>query len=600
MSWGHVTGGNNCSLDDARRTLHEIYKEVRQDTPLLCHNAKFDMEVAEDWFQLELPPWHCFHDTMFLAFLDDPHQRQLGLKPTANRLLGMPPDEQDHVKTWLLEHRKQLEAEYGIKVSEGNTGAFIAYAPGNVVEPYANGDVIRTEKLFDYLYNDVCTRGMVKAYERELQCLPILLRNEQEGIRVDEAALARDQPIFEAAKDKADIWLRKKLGSPDLNLDSTKELVEVLDRTGMVTDWVLTEKGNKSTAKKNLTPDMWRDPKAAQVFAYRQKCGTVLETFIRPWQQYSMDGIMHTNWNQVRQSKRAQDKDDTSGTRTGRPSSDTPNFLNMPKNLEDKGDGFIHPAFLNVPQLPWVRKYILPDYKDHVIGRRDYNQQEIRILAHFEDGELQQNYRINPRWDVHDFVKAAILEMTGIDLPRGAVKTINFGMLYGMGLKTLAARLRMSYDEAKLLKRTQLSALPGLAALDSALKARGRAGDYIQTWGGRQYYCEPPFIFPEGGQQTFEYKLLNYLIQGSAADCTKESLIRYDSIRKDGRFLLTVYDENNMSVPKDALKSEMLLMRDAMMSVEFDVPMLSDGEWGMNLGELSKLKEPAPTLKAYA
>ena len=63
--------------------------------------------------------------------------------------------------------------------------------------------------------------------------------------------------------------------------------------------------------------------------------------------------------------------------------------------------------------------------------------------------------------------------------------------------------------------------------------------------------------------------------------------------------MLTVYDENNISVPKKALKSEMLILRDAMMSIELDIPLLSDGEFGPNLGTLEKLKEPAPDLSRW-
>lgn len=89
------------------------------------------------------------------------------------------------------------------------------------------------------------------------------------------------------------------------------------------------------------------------------------------------------------------------------------------------------------------------------------------------------------------------------------------------------------------------------------------------------------------------------MVQGSSADVTKESIIRYDSVRKDGRFMLSVYDENDIDAPKGALKKEMLLLRECMMSIELDVPLMSDGEWGPTLGDLEELREPAPDLSKW-
>jgi len=163
-----------------------------------------------------------------------------------------------------------------------------------------------------------------------------------------------------------------------------------------------------------------------------------------------------------------------------------------------------------------------------------------------------------------------------------------------MGMGTLAARLKQSVVIAKKLKNAQMSALPGVKDLDKDIKTRGKSGEAIRTWGGREYFCEPP-RFIDGRSQTFEYKLLNYLIQGSAADCTKEALIRYGDLKsEDSRFVLTVHDEIDISAPKGLLKKEMLRLRECMMSVEFDLPMLSDGEFGPRWSELEPLKEPSP------
>jgi DNA polymerase I-like protein with 3'-5' exonuclease and polymerase domains len=604
-AWGHKTGGNNCSKGDAARVLKELYSQLSEETPLLCHNAAFDTAVSERHFDLAVPHWRLFHDTMFLLFLDDPHQRLLGLKPSADHLLDMPPEERDAVKEWILTHKKQLEAEFpeivdrfdGIKPS--TAAAFIGYAPGNIVGPYADGDVIRTQKLFNLLHKVVTVdRGMGTPYDRERRVMEIFARNSREGIRMDRTKLLNDVEIYEGAQKKVDDWLRKALKAPDLDLDKDRQVADVLDATGQITEWTLTPTGEKSIAKKNMKLSHFKDRKVAAAYSYRQKCATMLQTFIRPWILYSgYDGWMRTTWNQVRQ---AGGDGGTNGTRTGRPSSKDPNFLNMPKPVEDNADrGFVMPTHIKgLPELPSVRRYILPDDKKSIIVRRDFNQQELRVLAHYEDGDLLRAYLANPLLDVHDFVRQQILNLLKLDLGRSITKQLNFGYIYGMGIPSLAGRLEKDLEEVKKLRKAQMTAVPGLKGLDDDLKGIGRSGEAIQTWGGRQYYVEPAKII-NGILRSFEYKLLNYLIQGSSADITKESIIRYDEMRRDGRFILTVYDENVLSVPKGAAKKEALILREAMMSIELDVPLMSDCEIGPNYGDVVDLKEPKPDLSRW-
>lgn len=596
-AWGHYTGGNNCTLLDAQRLLRAVYAEVTEARPLVCHNEKFDLDVADTHMGCPVPDWRLTHDTMFMLFLTDPHQRLLGLKPSAERLLGLKPEERDELKAWVLAHKKQLEAQFpeitsrhgGIKPS--TAGAFVAYCPVSVAGPYANSDVDNMLALFKLLHKEVIERGMLPAYDRERQVMPILLRNEKEGIRTDGSLLHEHKTVYEAAQLKADNWLRKTLKAPGLDLNQDRSTAAALQKVDAVSEWSLTPTGQISVSKANLKFAHFRNPKVGSVYSYRQKCATILETFIRPWILHSHGGWMSTNWNQVRGPG--------GGTRTGRPSSNDPNFLNMPKKFkEDDMSQYRYPEFLGVPELPKVRDYILPDEPGHVIGRRDYNQQELRILGHFEDGALMAAYLTNPKLDVHDFLMRRIIEDLGIDIDRYVTKTLNFGYIYGQGLGSLAEKMDRSIDEVKVFREAQMQALPGLKGLSDAIKARSRAGEPIRTWGGREYFVEPAMLI-RGRWVDFTYKLLNYLIQGSAADVTKQSLINYDATRREGRFALTVYDENNMSIHLKALKREMLIMREAMMSVQLDVPLMSDGEWGPRLGTLEKLDEPPPDLSRW-
>ena len=219
------------------------------------------------------------------------------------------------------------------------------------------------------------------------------------------------------------------------------------------------------------------------------------------------------------------------------------------------------------------------------------NGNALRLLGHFEDGELLDAYRNDPTMDIHTYVQTRIKELLGLSLGRRPVKIMNFGTVYGMGIGKLAEQLGISVEEARKIKKAQMLAIPGLKHLSDNIKQRTDQGLPITTWGGREYFKEPDKLDKDTGKVwSFGYKVLNDLIQGSAADVTKEALIRYNDVRKEGRFQVTVYDEINISVPKGAVKREMKLLQDAMESVEVDVKMLSDGKTGPSWGELTSFK----------
>jgi hypothetical protein len=589
--WGFPSH-NNCSLLKAKAELKRAVAAARaRRVGLLFHHAKFDWEIICDLLDIGIDdvPWDMIHDTQYLLFLDNPHSKSLELKPAAETLLGEAPYERDAMLEWARANIRKTIAPTKI-------GEYISLMPGKVVEPYQNGDVRRTLGLFRKLYPEIVKRGMLGAYDRERELMPIFLKNERGGLRVDMAGLRRDIKVFQAERAKADAWLRKRLRAADMNIDSNVEFAEALAKNKLVADedWVINRDGSRSVSKANFTESMIRDARVHKVFGYRNRLGTCLKMFMEPWlaQAEMNNGFITTHWNQVRQPG--------GGTRTGRPSTDGHNFLNLSKDWYDKGDGYVHPEFLKVLELPLVRKYVLADIKTMFL-HRDYNQQELRIMAHFEDGPLMEAYLQNLRMDVHDQVKALILEVTGVDWDRRPVKIANFRALYGGGAPAAAAGIGCSLEEAKNLLAARTKALPGEKMLKDEIKALSNRNEPIVTWGGREYYVEPPGWSERFGRHmTYEYKLLNYLVQGSAADATKEAILRYHRhSRKAGRFLVTVYDEINTASPPEnterlrklAAQQEMAVLRECMESIEFDVPLLTDGKWGLAWGTLEKFKE---------
>lgn len=587
-AFGHPVG-NNCSEQDAKRALAHAYEEAKRGDGILCHHAKFDLDVAETHWGLTLPSWELFHDTVFLIFLDDPYSPDLQLKPAAHRLLGMAPDEQDAILQWAIENKL-------LPRNAKKAGHLICQAPGDLVGKYADGDVIRTRKIFDLLHKRVTVdREMREAYDRERRLMPILLENERQGVHADSKLLAQHAKIYEQAMTDAVRWVGKTLKTPDLNLDAPKDVLAALKKSGKVDEdkLLLTPGGDHSASKDSLLGAV-TDKRVLQVLQYQSKLATALNTFIKPWhrQAEATGGTVHPSWNQVRLHNSG---GSDAGAKTGRMSASR--FMNVPKAFEEEEGKFEHPRFkgIELPELPAVRLYLLPDPKQ-VWVKRDYASQELRVLGHFEDGALLEAYHEDPDMDVHQMAGDLLIEMGFFDgdrkKARKGCKTIGFGLLYGMGLGSLAERLGTDVKTAGIIKNAYLEIFPGLKDIQKELTTRGKAGLSLRTWGGREYFVEPPkFVEKRGRVVTFEYKLLNFLIQGSSADCTKEGIIRYHDVKKDGRFLITVHDEINISAPKSAFKKEAQILREAMASVEFDVPMLSDGKFGPNWGMLESLGE---------
>lgn len=585
-AWDHKTK-NNCTRAVALAALKDAWANP---DGILCQNGKFDVDVAETHMGLPMLPWNKIHDTMFLLYLDDPHQVELGLKPSAARLLNMPADEQDAVCSWLLEHQPVPD----VRISKSRTSPvyfakYMRWTPGDLVGTYANGDTLRTEKLFKLLYPRIVEAGMLDAYNRERELMPILLDMERRGVAVDMARLTKDVQIYTAAREAVEQWIIEVIKAPaDINLDSGAQLIEAMIKAKKADPNLLplTPTGKYQTNKAALLMGV-TDPALLGVLKYRAQLKTSLGTFMGPWLAMAKlsKGFIYTSWNQTKSAESGE----SVGTRTGRLSATW--FMNMPKEFspvfrhEDPTNKTLPtlPAALKwLPSLPLVRKYITP-FKGHVLVDRDYSQQEPRILGHFDGGQLCAAYVANPWMDVHDYAKAE-LEKVGKFYDRRPVKNTNLGLIYGMGAATLAERNGMAVEEASELKAAVLQLYPGLRSMYADMKLRAKSNLPIRTWGRRVYYCEPPKLI-QGRLRTFDYKMVNILIQGSAADCSKEAVIRlHKAIKAAGKqgawfLVLQVHDQLTMSVPVKDLHIAMETLKTAMESVEFDVPMLSEGSY---------------------
>lgn len=539
---------------------------LNSNEPILFHNAAFDLSVLKAAFPIA--PWDRLtpervHDTMFQLFLADPYAPSLSLKPSAERYLGVVPEERDLLTEWIVSHVPEATRK--------SAGAYIVRAPVEYIAPYAIGDVTRTLGLYEHFKDKVPQ----EPYDRERFLMPILMEGSRRGIRVNRPALEACLDRSMAALATADDRVRATLQAPGLDVSSGACLVDACEKAGIVKpdDWIRTPTGEKSTAKGNLEAVI-PDQQLLALLKYRSSLSTCIGTFMTSWLDLSAGtGRLHPEWNQVRTHEKGK-----YGTRTGRLSCSNPNLQNVPTEFDQEiPEG--------LPPLPFMRQFLLPE-EGHFWAKRDFSSQEIRIAAHFEDGPLLAAYKADPNLDPHEMARLMILELCHKSFSRKHTKITGFQIIYGGGANAISNNVGCPYHEAQDLKNAYLTAMPGIKELSNDTSRRGRAGLPIRTWGGREYYREVSAKFPE---RDFSYKLLNYLIQGSAADQTKQCIIDWNKTRYPGsRFVATVHDEINISVPMDEWQDHMEHLREIMNADRLDCPMLSDGFIGENWHEIEK------------
>ena len=390
---------------------------------------------------------------------------------------------------------------------------------------------------------------MIEAYKRELRLMPHILKMEQRGINLDGSLLAVDTDHYWGVLDELDDKICETVGRM-VDVDSNRALADAIEAAGLSKGFATTPTGLRSTSKESLIGAV-ADPELLGHLLVRGSIATCLRTFMQPWRvQYEAHGRLFMKWNQIRNYS------DT-GARTGRISS-SPNLQNIPVEWEALLAELAKIAY-QVPEnlLPQVRKYIIPDEGMIFIGR-DYSAQEMKLLAHFTNGALLKALQEDPTKDVH-LIAAGIAGIT-----RKVAKTLGFAVLYGAGNGRVAETLGTTVSEATRIKEQYLEALPEIKAFQKELNAIGRSHSYTGTLGGRRYRSQKPAVV-KGVFKSFEYKLPNYKIQGSAADQTKEAMIRYAETTLHGQLVLTVHDQLVTQVPNDpaSINLERTLFEDA-------------------------------------
>jgi DNA polymerase-1 len=412
---------------------------------------------------------------------------------------------------------------------------------------------------------------MQRAYANEMKLMPHILAMEQRGVYVNIDALERDTNYYFNKLDELDEQICEQLGRV-VDVDSNAELADAIEAAGLSSGFAKTATGKRSTAKDSLIGAI-ADKTLLGRLLVRGSIATCLRTFMNPWLlQAKHHAKLYIRWNQIRNYS------DT-GARTGRISS-SPNLQNIPVTWEALRAQLATIGYELEFDLPNVRQYIVPAPGMIFIGR-DYSAQEMKLLAHFTDGALLAALQADPGKDVH-MIAADIASIT-----RKVAKTLGFAVLYGAGAGRIAESLSTSYGEATAIKKKYLAALPEIKVFQDALTRAGKTGGYVETLGGRQYYCQKPSIVA-GVMRTFEYKLTNYKIQGSAADQTKEAMYAYATTTHTGQLVLTVHDQLVVQCPINNIVEEREILERAVNGSYQDIlkyEVRSDEAIGMNFAE---------------
>ena len=565
-SFGHPAE-NNCTYENTKKLLIDIHESGRS---VCFHNAMFDASVIYERYGLPLIAGNRLHDTMVLSFLHDPYVKSLALKSLCQEWLGIKPAERDELFDWIIAHVPEA------KKKPKTAGAFICRAPGRLVGRYAEADVRLTAALWDFTEHVRST--MPIAYLREMRLMPVLLDNSKQGVRVDREGLKTSSDKAHRDILMCEAWLNNyfSVGTQDINYNSGIQLVKAIKRVGCynkAVQWPVSDKGTLLSDKDTLKT-MVTDAQLSSVLRHRDVLVKLTGTYIDPWLlQSESTGRIYTEWNTVR--------GEHGGTRTGRLSA-KPTLQTMPT----RGPKTPLPAELSTLIIPKVRTYILPD-EGHLMVGCDFQAQELRLFAHFEEGKLADQYRKDPKADLHTFASTLMSQRAGREIIRDYAKTLSFGILYGAGPKKISEMLGIPYDEARQLVDLYKSEVAsGLDKINADLFARYKARSPFATIGGRLIKGEPPTMI-RGKLQTFAFKSLNTLIQGSGADMAKQAMIDYTNVAEDSRLLMSLHDELIVTVQADVAEREAEKLSYAMVNAfKLDVPLIAEAKIGRNFSEV--------------
>ena len=547
---GHEQGGNL----DKKLVLGWLQDLFKQDSRFIFHNAMYDV----CWLRsagLKMPTK--IVDTMIAASLIDENRMSYRLDTLAKHYIGLGKDEKV-----LLEAAK----DYGLDAKKD-----MWRLPALFVGQYAERDAESTLKLWQRLNMELHNQELIDVFNLETKLFPCLVDMRFKGVRVD---------LEKADKIKKDLMLQenkiinriKDLTGIDVEIHAARSIAKAFDKLKLPYD--RTEKSGEPSFTKNFLQN--HPHELARSIADAREINKAHTTFIDSITKHAVNGRIHADINQIRS--------DDGGTVTGRFSMSNPNLQQIPARHPELG--------------PLIRSIFIPEEK-HLWGSFDYSQQEPRILVHY--AKLQNLEGVDEIVEAYNQGDAdfhqVVADMAGIE--RKQAKTINLGLMYGMGKNKLMAELGLMKESAEKLIKQYHTKAPFVKKLMDNVTRKAENHGKIRTLGGRACHFDlwQPVQFgvfkplpleqarkeyDEPLKRAFTYKALNKLIQGSAADMTKKSMV---ALYENGIIPhIQIHDEVDISVVSDKQAEDIIEIMEA--AVELKVPNKVDYEKGNSWGDI--------------
>jgi DNA polymerase I-like protein with 3'-5' exonuclease and polymerase domains len=541
----HESGGN---LD--KNLVYSWLKDIvnQPDTTFIFHNAMYDV----CWLRSEgIIVKGKIVDTMIAASLIDENRMSYALNTLAKFYVGIGKDEnvlQAAAKEYGLDPKKDMWR-----------------LPALFVGQYAERDAEATLKLWKRLETELYKEELWDVFNLETKLFPCLVDMRFKGVRVD---------LEHAAKIKKNLMQRegkiiskiKDLTGIHVEIHAARSIAKAFDKLKLPYD--RTEKSNEPSFTKNFLQN--HPHELARCIADAREINKAHTTFIDSITKHAVDGRIHADINQIRS--------DAGGTVTGRFSMSNPNLQQIPARHPELG--------------PMIRSIFIPE-ENTKWGSFDYSQQEPRILVHY--AKLQNLEGVDEIVGAYNQGDADFHQ--GIE--RKQAKTINLGLMYGMGKNKLMAELGLMKDSAEKLIKQYHTKAPFVKQLMENVSRKANDRGKIRTLLGRACHFDlwQPVQFgvfkplplemarkeyDEPLKRAFTYKALNKLIQGSAADMTKKSMV---ALYENGIIPhIQIHDEVDISVESDAKAEQIIEIMES--AVDLQVPNKVDYEKGNNWGDI--------------
>jgi DNA polymerase-1 len=446
------------------------------------HNAEFDLHMMRETYGTDMPI--NILDTLRLAYLKNPAESH-GLKDLGEAEFGPAAGAaEDTIKEYMKQYR--LKGYHQV--------------PAEFMDPYAVLDTVLTKALA-HLYIDDVMADCQFLFKVEHKLIPIIVKMEQEGLRVDIEYINQLLKEFRVEQRVIQDSIYDIIGKP-VEIASTKQLQEYFYDRLRITPPAETETGQRSVNEKSL--EKIQHPvgtKVAKLVLRWRSLGKLASTYLEPYKDL-YGGRVHPHWN-------------ATGARTGRFSSSGPNLQNIPK--DDK-----------------IRRIFIPDNEFYDF---DYSQVELRIAADIS-GQRNMIQAFKEDADMHSYTAAMVLSKEIADVTpkeRQIGKHLNFSVIYGSGSEGIQDKLEMTKIQADKVLNYFHSSFPQLRSKSRSLQKEAERNGYVRTLFGRKLPVNPDKTFTAG----------NYVVQGSAGDILKIALLKtakyVDSV--GGKIRNTVHDQ---------------------------------------------------------